>query len=95
MRAIGSEVSVGVSLGMPYYPRQFRGIGSAIVAQIAAAGVAQQRLSLDMADIGFRVEGIDSVSPVSINQSGLMAMGEKSMTGRMDQLMEIAGCRKK
>jgi NTE family protein len=89
VRAMGADITVGIGLGMPYYPRHFGGVGSTVAAQIAAIGIAQNRRSLDLADIGFRVEGIDEHSAVHVHQGRLEDLGERAMTVRLELLREL------
>jgi predicted acylesterase/phospholipase RssA len=81
VRAMGANVAIGVSLGLSFMPQQMNCLKSAISATIGTLGVHQLWRSLELADIGFEVEGIQVRSPVKPGQVYLMHLGERDANG--------------
>ncbi|MFP4409411.1 MAG: patatin-like phospholipase family protein [Spirochaetaceae bacterium] len=77
VRAMGARLAIGVSLGLSFMPQQMNSLMSAISATIGTLGVHQLWRSLELADIGFEVEGIQGRSPVKPRQIDLIHIGEK------------------
>lgn len=77
VRGMGARVAIGVSLGLSFMPQQMNSLMSAISATIGTLGVHQLWRSLELADIGFEVEGIQGRSPVKPRQVDLIHIGEK------------------
>lgn len=77
VRAMGANVAIGVSLGLSFMPQQMNSLMSAISATIGTLGVHQLWRSLELADIGFEVEGIQGRSPVKPGQVDLIHLGER------------------
>jgi hypothetical protein len=79
-----------VSLGLGYHGRQSGSAIQVLGATISYLGLHQIRRSLDMADLGFQISGIDSRSPVREGQRDLIAIGEKDMKERIPLLKQRA-----
>lgn len=77
IRAMGAKTAIGVSLGLSFMPQKMNSLMSAMTATIGTLGVHQLWRSLEMADIGFEVEGIQGRSPVKPGQVDLLNIGER------------------
>jgi len=88
-RALGARVTVGVSLGLAYMPEHINTAASALAGMIGMLGVHQLRRSLDLADLGFQIEGIEQRSLVKAQQLDLIALGERDMAARMGELRKL------
>jgi predicted acylesterase/phospholipase RssA len=86
VRALGARVTVGVSLGLAYLPEHVRTPASAVAGMVGMLGVHQLRRSLDLADLGFQIEGIEHRSLVKARQPDLIDLGERDMEARIDEL---------
>ncbi len=89
VRALGARVTLGVSLGMAYLPEQVRTAASAVAGMVGMLGVHQLRRSLDLADLGFQIEGIEHRSLLRAHQIDLMELGERDMASRLDALRRL------
>lgn len=88
VRGMGADFTVGVSLGLGYHAGQYGNAIQILGATISYLGLHQIRRSLDMADLGFQVSGIDSRSPLREGQRDLIAIGEKDMKERIPLLRQ-------
>ncbi|MFP4429988.1 MAG: patatin-like phospholipase family protein [Spirochaetaceae bacterium] len=88
VKGMGADLTIGVSLGLGYQGRQSGSAIQVLGATISYLGLHQIRRSLDMADLGFQVSGIDSRSPVREGQRDLIAIGEKDMQERIPLLRQ-------
>ena len=79
VRAMGASFSVGVSLALSFMPARMEHVFDALSGTVGMLGIHQLRKSLDLADIGFQVTGIDNRSPVKPHQTDLIAIGERDM----------------
>jgi len=79
VRAMGATFSVGVSLALSFMPARMEHVFDALSGTVGMLGIHQLRKSLDLADIGFQVTGIDNRSPVKPHQTDLIAIGERDM----------------
>ncbi|MFP4329352.1 MAG: patatin-like phospholipase family protein [Alkalispirochaetaceae bacterium] len=77
VQAAGARLTIGVSLGLSFMPSKMNNLMSAISATVGTLGVHQLWRSLEAADIGFEVEGIQGRSPVKPKQIDLIHMGER------------------
>ena len=50
-------------------------------------GIQQLRRSLDMADVGFQLEGIEGRSVLKTHQTDLINLGERAMQSHMSRLL--------
>jgi NTE family protein len=89
VRAMGARVTVGVSLGMAYMPDHVTNAASALSGMLATMGVHQLRRSLDLADLGFQIQGIEHRSMLDAHQLDLIALGERDMDARADELRRL------
>ncbi len=88
-KAMGADITMGVSLGLPFYPQRIRGAASIMGARIGLEGVHQQRKSLDMADLGFQIEGIEETSFLRTDKERLIGLGETAMEKRLEILKKL------
>jgi NTE family protein len=77
VRAMGATFTVGVSLAMGYAPEEIHRPAGAVAAVIGILGQHTVRRSLDLADVGFQISGIESRSLVDIHQLDLIDQGER------------------
>ncbi len=89
VRALGARVTVGVSLGMAYLPEHVKTASSAVAGMLGMLGVHQLRRSLDLADLGFQIEGIEHRSLLKAHQTDLVELGERDMSSRMGELRAL------
>ncbi len=90
IRAMGASFTFGVSLSLSFLPRRVENTLAAVSAMIGVLGVHQLRRSLDLADVGFQIPGIDHRSPIDTRQRDLIDLGEQEMTTRLAQLEQRA-----
>ena len=86
VRAMGADVTVGVSLGLSYHKAKLAHPSDALADMVSLLGVQQLRKSLDMADVGFQLEGIEERSVLKTHQTDLISRGEKAMHSHMNEL---------
>ena len=79
VRAMGAPFSVGISLALSFMPLRMENAFHALSGTVGMLGIQQLRKSLDLADIGFQVTGIDERSPVKPHQIDLIETGEADM----------------
>ncbi|MFA7566070.1 MAG: patatin-like phospholipase family protein [Alkalispirochaeta sp.] len=79
VRAMGARFSIGVSLALSFMPQKLVNAKHAFSGTIGMLGIQQLRKSLELADIGFQVSGIDSRSPIKPHQVDLIGVGRKDM----------------
>lgn len=85
VRAMGAGLVIGVSLSLAYVPSRVHSAASATAATIAILGIHQHRRSLDLADIGFQLSGIERRSMVDPRQLDLIEQGETEMSDLIEQ----------
>ncbi len=83
VRAMGADFTFGVSLSLSFLPRRVGGALSAMSAMIGILGVHQLRRSLDLADVGFQIPGIERRSIIDTGQRDLIDLGEREMNARL------------
>ena len=83
VRAMGASFSIGVSLAMGWAPERISRPAEAIAAMVAAMGVHSLRGSLELADIGFQIPGIEARSLVDPRQRDLVELGAAEMAERL------------
>lgn len=89
VRALGARVTVGVSLGLSYVPEHVKTAASAVAGMAGMLAVHQLRKSLDLADLGFQIEGIEHRSLINAHQTDLVALGERDMNARVEDLRRL------
>ena len=67
-------------------PKQVNNAVSAVAGMIATLGIHQHRRSLDLADIGFQLSGIDRRSVCDARQYDLIDLGEREMKHWLEQI---------
>jgi NTE family protein len=83
VRAMGADFTFGVSLSLAFLPRRVDSALAAMSAMIGVLGVHQLRRSLDLADVGFQIPGIDRRSIIDTGQRDLIDLGEQEMSARL------------
>ena len=77
VRAMGAVFTVGVSLAMGYSPERITRPAAALSGMVGLMGLQLVRRSLDLADVGFQISGIESRSLVDTHQLDLIERGER------------------
>ncbi len=77
--AMGADFSIGISLALSFMPQRITSAMHSLSGMVALLGVQQLRKSMEMADIGFQVEGIEKRSPITPRQYELIGIGEEQM----------------
>jgi NTE family protein len=77
VRAMGASFTVGVSLAMVSSPEKIGRPAAALASMVGLMGLQLVRRSLDLADIGFQISGIESRSLVDTHQLDLLGIGER------------------
>lgn len=90
VKAMGATPAIGVSLSFSRKPDSLKTIGSVFSAVIGMLGTQQLRRSLDLADIGFQIPGIESRSLVDVRQYDLMDIGEETMERQIGRLKRLS-----
>jgi NTE family protein len=90
VRAMGASFTFGVSLSLAFLPRKVESALAAMSAMIGILGVHQLRRSLDLADVGFQIPGIERRSLIDPRQSDLIDVGEREMNARLLELEQRA-----
>ena len=85
VRAMGADLTIGVSLSFSVTPERVNTAIGAISGMISMLGAQQIRRSLDLADIGFQVPGIDNRSIFDTHQYDLIGEGERAMRAALDR----------
>ncbi len=83
VRAMGARFSIGVSLALSFIPPRLANPAHAISGTIGMLGIQQLRKSLERADIGFQISGIDERSPVKPHQVDLIDIGRADMGAQL------------
>jgi NTE family protein len=84
VRAMGANVTIGISLALAFIPQKFNSTPSVLSGMVGVLGVQQLRKSLDRADIGFQIRGIDRRSLIDPRQLDLLDIGERNMNEWLD-----------
>jgi len=84
VRAMGANVTIGISLALAFIPQKFKSTPSILSGMVGMLGVQQLRKNLDRADIGFQIQGIDRRSLIDPKQLDLLDIGESNMNERLD-----------
>jgi NTE family protein len=90
VRAMGASFTFGVSLSLSFLPRRVESSLAALSAMIGVLGVHQLRRSLDLADVGFQIPGIDRRSLIDTRQRDLIDIGEREMDAQLLELEQRA-----
>lgn len=83
-RAMGARYVVGVSLALGPYPVKLTNAAAAVAGSVSLMGFLAIRRSLEMADIGFQIPGIEERSLVDTHQLDLIDLGERETSRRLD-----------
>ena len=83
-KAMGADFTIGISLALAFLPPRITNAPQALSGMVGLLGVQQLRKSMDMADIGFQVKGIEHRSPVNPRQHDLIDLGEEQMNYWLD-----------
>ncbi len=83
-RAMGARFSIGVSLALSFMPQRLMSARHAFSGTVGMLGIQQLRKSLELADIGFQVSGIDTRSPVKTHQVDLIDIGRQDMHNNIE-----------
>ncbi|MEW5814572.1 MAG: patatin-like phospholipase family protein [Spirochaetota bacterium] len=87
-RAMGADLTIGISLSLSSLPRKSTRIMRAVSRSIEFLGVHQIRKSLELADIGFQIPDIDKRSFINLKQYDLIGKGEETMEYWLNRLEE-------
>ncbi len=79
VRAMGAEVTIGVSLALATIRERISNPMDAAGSVLGILGLHQVRRSLDLADIGFQISGIEKRSSINPKQYELLQLGESEM----------------
>ena len=79
VRALGAKTVIGVSLSFSVMPEHVSNLSDVFSKVIWMLGAQQIRRSLDMADIGFEITGIEQRSIFDTHQYDLIDLGELEM----------------
>ncbi len=79
VRAMGAEISIGVSLALANIREKITNPIDAAGSVLGILGLHQIRKSLDLADIGFQISGIEKRSSINPKQYELLHLGEIEM----------------
>ncbi len=85
-RAMGARFTFGISLALSFLPQRLENPLQALSGTIGILGIQQLRRSLELADVGFQVSGIDERSPFKPRQTDLIEIGEADMVRRLENL---------
>lgn len=77
VRAMGALFTVGVSLAVGYSPERITWPAAAVSGMVGLMGLQLVRRSLDLADVGFQISGIETRSLVDTRQLDLIERGER------------------
>ena len=94
VRAMGASFSIGVSLALSFMPQKLVSAKHALSGTVGMLGIQQLRKSLEAADIGFQVSGIDARSPVKPHQVDLIDIGRADMTREIERYFGRRGARR-
>lgn len=90
-RAMGSRMTIGVSLALSFMPQRLASPRDALSGTVGMLGVQQLRRSLERAEIGFQVTGIDERSPVKPRQLDLIDIGRDDMRRHIERYFGSRG----
>ena len=89
VKSMGADPVVGVSLSFAFLSTKSGSTGALFSSVVEILGVQQLRRSLDLADIGFQIPGIEDRSIFDIHQYDLIEKGEVAMRARLDDLVRL------
>ncbi len=90
-KAMGARFTIGVSLALSFMPQKLVNAKHAFSGTVGMLGIQQLRKSLELADIGFQVSGIDSRSPVRPHQTDLIDVGRSDMERNINAYFNVSG----
>jgi len=79
VKAMGADFTIGVSLSMTHLTDGLSSVTSVLSGMVSVMGIHQLRASLDLADIGFQITGIEKRSVIDPKQLDLVDIGERDM----------------
>jgi hypothetical protein len=82
---MGAGLTMGVSLSFAVTPERLHSVGDSLTVMVSMLGSQQIRRSLDLADIGIQIPGIDQRSIFDTHQYDLIDLGERSMREAIDR----------
>ncbi len=85
LRASGTGLVIGVSLGLAFMPLKVENFVAAMGSAYGLLAIQMLRKSLELADIGFQIPGIESRSPVKSGQVDLIPLGEKAIRAALKE----------
>jgi NTE family protein len=92
VKAMGADFTIGVSLSLTHLADGISNVTSVLSGLISVLGIHQLRASLDLADIGFQITGIEKRSIIDPRQLDLIDIGERDMQhwfGEMDKRLDL------
>ena len=84
VRAMGATIVIGISLSFSLMPEKASSLSSILTTMIGMLGMQQLRRSLDLADIGFEIPGIDQRSLFDTHQYDLIDLGALTMNRHLE-----------
>ena len=79
VKAMGADFTIGVSLSLTQLSGGLSNVASVLSGMVSVMGIHQLRASLDLADIGFQITGIEKRSVIDPKQLDLLDIGERDM----------------
>jgi len=79
VKAMGADFTIGVSLSLTHLSGGLSNVASVLSGMVSVMGIHQLRASLDLADIGFQISGIEKRSFIDPKQPDLIDIGERDM----------------
>jgi len=89
IRAMGADISIGVSLALATIHNKISNPVYAASSIFGILGIHQIRKSLDLADIGFQISGIEKKSSIDPKQYELLELGKTEMEKHTDELKSL------
>ncbi len=92
VKAMGADFTIGVSLSLTHLADGLSNVTSVLSGLISVIGIHQLRTSLDLADIGFQITGIEKRSIIDPRQLDLIDIGERDMQhwfGELDRRLDL------
>jgi len=89
IRAMGADISIGVSLALATIHDKISNPVYAASSAFGILGMHQIRKSLDLADIGFQISGIEKKSSINPKQYELLELGKIEMERHIETLKSL------
>lgn len=87
VRAMGARFSIGVSLALSFMPQKLASPRQALSGTVGMLGIPQLRKSLEIADVGFQLSGIETRSPYRPHQVDLIELGRADTEVQIEALL--------